>query len=75
MGGGGGEGGGGLQQLPPYNVVFNQKLFVTGWTNIVKGERGVEFVSVKKNSSLQHKLCITCEVSRGFAPDCGNKNK
>ena len=36
----------------------------------MKGERGVEFVSVKKNPSLQHKLCITCEVSRGFVPDC-----
>ena len=36
----------------------------------MKGERGVEFVSVKKNSSLQHKLWITCEVSRGFVPDC-----
>ena len=36
----------------------------------MKGERGLEFVSVKKNSSLQHKLCITCEVSRGFVPDC-----
>ena len=30
----------------------------------------MEFVSVKKNSSLQHKLWITCEVSRGFVPDC-----
>ena len=36
----------------------------------MKGKRGVEFVSVKKNSSLQHKLCITCEVSRGFVRDC-----
>ena len=36
----------------------------------MKGERGVEFVSVKKNSSLQHKLWVTCEVSRGFVPDC-----
>ena len=30
----------------------------------------MEFVSVKKNLSLQHKLCITCEVSRGFVPGC-----
>ena len=39
----------------------------------MKGERGVEFVSVKKNSSLQHKLCISCEVSRGFVPDCSSE--